>query len=199
MHQVLTRASYPSFSGTGVKTDFVEAPSQMFENWVWDKEMLKRLSGHYLRPTETLPEELIQKMLAAKNLNQGLHNLRQISFGFFDFDLHTHAHIDSTEAYSQRMANVLGIPIQSGTLPQASFGHLMGGYDAGYYGYLWAEVFAQDMFTRFEKEGLLNPKTGEDYRKWILEPGGEKQPSELLRGFLGREPNSDAFLKGLGF
>jgi Zn-dependent oligopeptidase len=75
----------------------------------------------------------------------------------------------------------------------------MGGYDAGYYGYLWAEVFAQDMFTRFEKEGLLNPKTGEDYRKWILEPGGEKQPSELLRGFLGREPNSDAFLKGLGF
>jgi len=199
MHQVLTRASYPSFSGTGVKTDFVEAPSQMFENWVWDKEMLKRLSGHYLRPTETLPEELIKKMLAAKNLNQGLHNLRQISFGFFDFDLHTQAQIDSTEAYSQRMANVLGIPIQSGTLPQASFGHLMGGYDAGYYGYLWAEVFAQDMFTRFEKEGLLNPKTGEDYRKWILEPGGEKQPSELLRGFLGREPNSDSFLKGLGF
>jgi len=199
MHQVLTRAIYPSFSGTGVKTDFVEAPSQMFENWVWDKEMLGRLSGHYQRPSEKLPNELIQKMLEAKNLNQGLHNLRQISFGFFDFDLHTQGKVDSTEVYSKRMAQTLGIPVLNGTLPQASFGHLMGGYDAGYYGYLWAEVFAQDMFTRFEKEGLLNPQTGEDYRKWILEPGGEKHPSELIRGFLGREPHSDAFLKGLGF
>ncbi|MFM8270482.1 MAG: M3 family metallopeptidase, partial [Pseudomonadota bacterium] len=198
MHQILTTASYPSFSGTGVKTDFVEAPSQMFENWVWDKEMLQKLSGHYQRPSEKLPSSLIEKMLAAKNLNQGLHNLRQLSFGFIDFDFHTHKKVDSTEVYSKRMNEILGIPILPNTLPQASFGHLMGGYDAGYYGYLWAEVFAQDMFTRFEKEGLLNPKTGEDYRKWILEPGGEKPPNDLIRGFLGREPSSDAFLKGLG-
>jgi Zn-dependent oligopeptidase len=86
-----------------------------------------------------------------------------------------------------------------GTMPQASFGHLMGGYDAGYYGYLWSEVFAQDMFTRFEKEGLLNPQTGKAYREWILEPGGEKPPMDLIKGFLNREPNSEAFLKGLGF
>ena len=96
------------------------------------------------------------------------------------------------------MREVLEIPVLEGTMPQASFGHLMGGYDAGYYGYLWAEVFAQDMFTRFEKEGLLNSETGIDYRKWILEPGGEQPPLTLISGFLKRKPNSDAFLKSLG-
>jgi Zn-dependent oligopeptidase len=96
------------------------------------------------------------------------------------------------------MKDILGIPILDGTMPQASFGHLMGGYDAGYYSYLWAEVFAQDMFSRFESEGLLNPQTGKEYRKWILEPGGEKAPLELVQGFLKREPNSEAFLKSLG-
>lgn len=199
MHQVLTQAHYPSFSGTGVKTDFVEAPSQMLENWVWDKEMLKMMSSHYLRRGEPLPDGLIDKMLASKNLNQGLHYLRQLSFAMIDLDLHTRAQSDSTEVYKNRINQLLGIPVLEGTLPQASFGHLMGGYDAGYYGYLWSEVFAQDMFTRFEKEGLLNPHTGKEYREWILEPGGEKPPLDLIKGFLQREPNSDAFLKSLGF
>jgi len=137
-------------------------------------------------------------MIAAKNLNQALHYLRQISFGLTDLELHTQSGSDSTEVYSRWQREVLGIPILEGTMPQASFGHLMGGYDAGYYGYLWAEVFAQDMFTRFETEGLLNSQVGSDYRKWILEPGGEKPPLELIKGFLGREPNSEAFLKSLG-
>jgi len=199
MHQVLTRAHYPSFSGTGVKTDFVEAPSQMLENWVWDREMLKLMSSHYIRRSEPLPDSLIDKMLASKNLNQGLHYLRQVSFAMIDLDLHTQAKSDSTEVYRNRINSLLGIPVMEGTMPQASFGHLMGGYDAGYYGYLWSEVFAQDMFTRFEKEGLLNPQTGKAYLEWILEPGGEKPPMDLIKGFLNREPNSEAFLKGLGF
>ena len=198
MHQVLTQATYPSFSGTGVKTDFVEAPSQMLENWVWNKEILKKISGHYLRPEESLPDSLIDKMLAAKDLNQGLHYLRQLAFGLIDLDIHTASQVDSTKIYSNRMQEILGIPILEGTQPQASFGHLMGGYDAGYYSYLWAEVFAQDMFSRFEREGLLNPQTGKEYREWILEPGGEKPPLDLVKGFLKREPNSHAFLKGLG-
>lgn len=198
MHQVLTTARFPSFSGTGVKTDFVEAPSQMLENWVWDKAVLKKLSSHFQRPQECLPDSLIDKMLAAKNLNSGLHYLRQITFGLIDLELHTDGSRDSSIVYEDLMQNVLGIPVQEKTLPQASFGHLMGGYDAGYYGYLWAEVFAQDMFSRFETEGLLNSKTGEEYRKWILEPGGEQHPSDLIRGFLKREPNSEAFLRGIG-
>jgi len=195
MHQVLTRARFPSFSGTGVKTDFVEAPSQMFENWAWEPSVLEKISGHYLRPEEKLPQSLIERMLAAKNFNQALHYLRQIAFGLTDLELHSQASGDSTEIYSRWQREVLGIPVMEGTLPQASFGHLMGGYDAGYYGYLWAEVFAQDMFTRFEKEGILNSKTGNDYKKWILEPGGEKAPMDLIRGFLQREPSSEAFLK----
>lgn len=197
MHQILTRAKWPSYSGTGVKTDFVEAPSQMFENWVWQKDILKKLSSHYLRPNESLPDGLIEKMIASKNFNSGLHYLRQLTFGFFDLDLHTHEKVDSSESYENRMKEVFGIPILEGTFPQSSFGHLMGGYDAGYYGYLWAEVFAQDLFTRFEKEGLLNPQTGKSYREWILEPGGEKPPLELMKGFLGREPNAEAFTKSL--
>ena len=198
MHQVLTQAAYPSFSGTGVKMDFVEAPSQMLENWTWKKDILKKISSHFEKPGETLPDALIDKMIASKNLNSGLHYLRQLAFATIDLELHSGKPCDSTELYARRMKEILGIPIQEGSMPQASFGHLMGGYDSGYYSYLWSEVFAKDMFTRFEKEGLLNPTTGADYVKWILEPGGEKPPMDLISGFLGRKPNSDAFLKSLG-
>ncbi|NBX93542.1 MAG: hypothetical protein EBQ85_09970 [Proteobacteria bacterium] len=198
MHQVLTKAHFPSFSGTSVKTDFVEAPSQMLENWVWDKKILSKISGHYARANEPIPSEMVDKMLAAKTLNQGLHYLRQVAFASIDLELHSQPQSDSSSVYNKWIQTLLGIPVLEGTCPQASFGHLMGGYDAGYYGYLWSEVFAQDMFTRFEKEGLLNPQTGREYREWILEPGGEKPPMDLIRGFLKREPNSDAFLKSLG-
>jgi Zn-dependent oligopeptidase len=96
------------------------------------------------------------------------------------------------------MRDIMMVPVQQGTYPQASFGHLMGGYDAGYYGYLWSEVYAADMFQRFAKEGLLNPVTGADYLRWILQPGGTQDPFVLITGFLGRAPTQDAFLKGLG-
>lgn len=198
MHQTLTGAKYATFSGTSVKTDFVEAPSQMLENWVWNKEMLQKLSGHYSDPTKKLPEDLVDKMIQAKLLNVGLQTLRQLSFAMIDLEYHSSEKIDSTQIYSQRMKDTMMIPIQDGTQPQASFGHLMGGYDAGYYGYMWSKVFAQDMFTRFESEGLLNSKTGSDYVAWILRPGGEKEPSELITGFLKREPSNEAFLKSIG-
>lgn len=198
MHQVLTKARYATFSGTSVKTDYVEAPSQMLENWVWEEASLKRLSGHYLDTTKPLPKEQIDRLIAAKLVNSGLRYLRQLAFAKLDIDYHTSPSVDSTAIYAKHMKDVMLIPIQEGTQPQASFGHLMGGYDSGYYGYLWSEVYAQDMFTRFETEGLFNPKTGGDYRKWILERGGEQHPFELIKGFLGREPNEDAFLKSLG-
>ena len=198
MHQILTQAKYLTFAGTSVKTDFVEAPSQMLENWVWKKEALEKLSGHYKNPKQKLPEDLIQKLLSIKELNQGIHYLRQLSFATLDLDYHTVQNVDTTAIYARVMKDILLIPIQDRTLPQASFGHLMGGYDAGYYSYLWSEVYAQDMFTRFEKEGLFNPSTGQEYRKWILESGGEKEPQDLIQGFLGREPNNQAFLKSLG-
>ncbi len=198
MHQTLTKARFASFAGTSVKTDFVEAPSQMLENWVWEKEALQKLSGHYEDASKKLPDDLIEKMLKAKLLGVGLNYLRQIAFATLDLEFHLNDVVNTTEVYARAMSEILLIPIQEGTMPQASFGHLMGGYDSGYYGYLWAEVYAQDMYTRFEKEGLLNNKTGMDYAKWILEPGGSQDPYELIKGFLGREPNSDAFLKSIG-
>jgi len=197
MHQVLTRAKYPRFSGTAVARDFVEAPSQMFENWVWKEGILERVSGHYKDRSKKLPKELIAKMIAAKNVDAGLKYLRQNFFGTYDMTLHTQAVEDTTELYAKLQKDVSLVEMTPGTLPEASFTHLMG-YDAGYYGYLWAEVFAQDMFSRFQNEGLTNEKVGRDLRKWILEAGGSREESESLKGFLGREPDEDAFMADIG-
>lgn len=198
MHQVLTTASYASFSGTSVKRDFVEAPSQMLENWVWETAPLAKLSGHYLDNSQSLPPDQIKKLVDAKLLNVGVKYSRQLLFATLDQRYHTDPSVDSTEVYAQLSRDIMQIPIPAKTIPQASFGHLMGGYDSGYYGYLWSEVYAQDMYTRFEKEGLLSPKAGADYLKWILQPGGELEPMELITSFLGRAPNEDAFFKSLG-
>lgn len=198
MHQTLTLAPYGSLSGSSVAQDFVEAPSQMLENWAWNAEILKSLSAHY-RTGAPLPPELIQKMLAAKDFNQGFAYIRQLLFGLFDMRIHsTREAVDVTKVYNEMHLELFGYPVVEGTHFPAGFGHLMGGYDAGYYGYLWSEVYAQDLFSRFEREGLLNPKTGADYRQAILESGNMREAIELLRQFLGREPNSQAFYRKLG-
>jgi thimet oligopeptidase len=198
MHQTLTRAKYQRMSGTAVARDFVEAPSQMFENWVWDPALLGRISGHYQDRSRKLPREMATKMLAARNADSGLIYLRQNFFATYDMSLHTAPEVpDTTALYARLMKAVSLIPMSAGVMPECSFTHLMG-YDAGYYGYLWSEVYAQDGFSRFEKEGLLNEKTGRDYRREVLEKGGSRDESVSLRTFLGREPSDAAFLKGIG-
>jgi thimet oligopeptidase len=121
-----------------------------------------------------------------------------LSFALLDMTYHTQPKVNTTEVYKKLAKTVMLVPIPDGTIPEASFSHLMGGYDAGYYGYLWSEVFAADMFTRFEKAGLFDKKVGAEYRKWILEPGGTVNPKDLISNFLGRKPNMDAFFKDLG-
>ncbi|MBI5238921.1 MAG: Zn-dependent oligopeptidase [Elusimicrobia bacterium] len=198
MHQTLTRAKYQRMSGTAVARDFVESPSQMFENWVWEPALLDRISGHYLDRSQKLPKDLAAKMLAAKNADSGLIYLRQNFFAAYDMSLHTAAELpDTTALYAKLMKEVSLIPMTEGTMPEASFTHLMG-YDAGYYGYLWSEVYAQDGFSRFEREGLLNEKTGRDYRREVLERGGSRDEDVSLRAFLGREPSDEAFLRNIG-
>ncbi|MBI2070154.1 MAG: Zn-dependent oligopeptidase [Elusimicrobia bacterium] len=198
MHQVLTKAKYGRFSGTSVARDFVEAPSQMLENWVWGKEVLKSLSGHYKDKNQKLPDELLGRMIAAKNMDSGLRYLRQAFFATVDLEYHTRPKADSTALYADLMEKVSLIPMNPATNPQASFGHLMGGYDAAYYGYLWSEVYSADMFSRFEKEGVMNTDLGRLYRELILEPGRSHDEAEQLTKFLGREPNEEAFLKSIG-
>ncbi|MEQ1917701.1 MAG: M3 family metallopeptidase [Elusimicrobiota bacterium] len=197
MHQTLTKARFGRFSGSATARDFVEAPSQMLENWVWDGEVLQALSGHYLDHSKKLPNELLGKMLAAKNVNSGLVNLRQLLFGSVDQLYHGTPPSDTTAAYARLAADISMIPTTPGTHPEASFGHLMG-YDSGYYGYMWSKVYAEDMFSRFKADGVLNPVLGRRYRTEILERGSSRDEMESLKAFLGREPNEDAFLESIG-
>lgn len=199
MHQTLTTARYGSFSGTSVARDFVEAPSQMLENWVYEKEVLDRMSGHYLDPAKKLPAETIEKLKAARSFDAGYRYTRQIFLASFDQAIHTAGSDVDPEAVDQRLyAEILGLtPAAEANFP-ATFGHLMGGYDAGYYGYLWSEVFADDLFTVFKKNGVLDPKTGRRYRQIVLEPGKMRDADELLEEFLGRAPNNRAFLEKIG-
>src|SRR3989338_377883 len=188
---LLTKARYSS--NTSVPRDFVEAPSQMLENFVWEREVLDQISGHWKDPSKKIPENLYQKMLKARGFNKGLHYLGQASYAMGDMLLHMAVPVNTTILFNQIMEIVGLIPVQPGAHPEAGFGHIMGGYQSGYYGYLWSEVFADDIFTRFKKEGVLNPAVGMDYRKEIIEPGGARPAEESLRKFLGREPNSKAF------
>lgn len=199
MHQTLTRAPYASFSGTSVARDFVEAPSQMFENWIWNENMLSLISGHYQDETKKLPTELLQKLLNLSKVNQAIFYTRQIYLALLDLTLHTSGDdVDPVMVDHKLRLEIMGRPYPIYTHWVAGFGHLMGGYDSGYYGYLWSEVYAEDMFTKFLEAGLLNEDIGMKYRKTILEQGSSKNESELLKDFLGREPNADAFYKKLG-
>ena len=196
LHQVLTETERLEFSGTRTETDFVEAPSQMLEHWVWDADILSSFSRH-VDTGEPLPKDLLDSMLAAKNLDSGLFVMRQLYFAELDMSYHGPGAKKDTTAIAAELHPISGFSAPTGTHWQSGFGHLFG-YDAGYYGYKWSEVFADDMFTRFENGRLLDPELGLEYRKAVLARGGSVDGDVLVRSFLGREPNADAFLRNIG-
>ncbi|MFW9960540.1 MAG: M3 family metallopeptidase [Candidatus Thorarchaeota archaeon] len=198
MHVISNNASYASFSLDGVLPDFIETPSMMFQNWVWKEEVLALLSGHYQEPYRKLPSELLKKLIDGKLLDIGLLQLRQVFFSLIDMIYHIEVPEDTTSEWFKNFQDISLFSHPTNTRPEASFGHLMGGYEAGYYGYLWSKVYAEDVFTKFEENGFMDEKTGYEYRVKILAPGGSRDPDELVRDFLGRESNSDAFMKSLG-
>ena len=198
LHNALTKAKYSAFSGTSVSWDFVEAPSQMLERWAWDPQVLKKISKHY-KTGEALPDDLIKRMIAAKNFGAGGMYLRQDFFAQYDMSLHmADTTPDTTKLYFELTKKIRGLPLTKGTIPQASFGHIMGGYDAGYYGYLWSEVIAEDFFGEFKKNGIFNPETGLKFRREILEKGGTLDEEKMVENFLGRPADNKPFLKSIG-
>ncbi len=196
LHQNLGRTEIGRFSGTNTERDFVEAPSQIMENWIWDANVLRRFARHH-ETGEPIPDELVDQLVAARDLNKGRFYLGQMTYGWWDQQIHAGPDRDLDEILVEGYQISL-LPHQPGTFALSSFGHLMGGYDAAYYGYMWSQVFGDDMFSRFEAEGVTNPEVGRAYRRKVIGRGGAWDAEEMLVDFLGREPSNEAFLKKLG-
>jgi len=203
IHHMLTQVDVGAVSGiNGVPWDAVELPSQFLENWCWEEEALAFISGHY-QTGEPLPKEMLDKMLAAKNFQSAMFILRQLEFGLFDFTLHTEFDPDIgprvLETLADVKAKVAVLPSLEWNRFSHSFSHIFaGGYSAGYYSYLWAEVLSSDAFSSFEEEGIFNRATGQRFLNNILEMGGSEEPMELFKRFRGREPQIDALLRHSG-
>ncbi|MBK8913214.1 MAG: Zn-dependent oligopeptidase [Phycisphaerales bacterium] len=198
LHTILSDCRYNAVSGTNVARDFVEAPSQMFENWVWNVDVLNTFAAHY-RTGEKFPAALLKGMLKAKNVASGLEAERQIFYAMTDLEFHSAPDgVVNTNAVQERLFGETELyePVAE-TWYHASFGHLVG-YQAGYYGYMWSQVYGQDMFSRFRELGINSPDAGRYYRQKILSRGGSVDELEMVREYLGREPKMDAFLAHLG-
>jgi Zn-dependent oligopeptidase len=174
----------------------------MLENWVWQKSVLERLAKHH-ETRNQLPDEMLQSMIRAKYVNVAFGSLRQIYLSRLDLQIHgpePPKSADELQALVDKLRPSISL-VQNppGSNMLRTFGHLMNQYSASYYGYMWAEVLSADMFaTRFEKEGIMNPKCGMDYRKMVLAPGGTHNITDHLTNFLGRAPSNEAFLKSRG-
>ena len=203
LHHMLTRQSVAAVSGiNGVAWDAVELPSQFLENWCWQKEALAFISGHY-KSGEPLPEDLLNKMLAAKNFQSAMAMVRQLEFSLFDFRLHTEWK-QSGELSVQGLKDEVHKQVAVVATPpwnrfQNSFSHIFGGgYAAGYYSYKWAEVLSADAFSRFEEEVIFNCETGTAFLENVLEMGGARDAMDSFVAFRGREPNIEPLLRHCG-
>lgn len=203
IHHMLTQIDVASVSGiNGVPWDAVELPSQFLENWCYEEEALAFISGHY-ETGEPLPKAMLDKMLAAQNFQSAMFILRQLEFGLFDFTLHSNF---DPEVGAQVLATLADVKAKVAVLPglewsrfSHAFSHIFaGGYSAGYYSYLWAEVLSADAFSLFEEKGIFNKETGQSFLNNILEMGGSEEPMTLFKRFRGREPQIDAMLRHRG-
>jgi thimet oligopeptidase len=202
MHSILTRAKFGRFAGTAVPGDFVEAPSQMLENWAWDKTVLDSFAADYRDPSKKIPAEILGKLREAELATEGNFYRRQLSFGLADLALHTQIHAGNeqeTVPLSNKVAGDAFYPEAPDTAFVAYFGHLMG-YDAGYYGYAWADAIAADMATVFQNapDGFLDRDAGRRLRQEIYEQGGARDVQISIEKFLGRPQSIKPFLKKLG-
>lgn len=196
LHLALSKANLASFSGTKVAHDFVEVPSQLFEEWAWEREVLNRFARHY-ETGELIPDDLYQAMQNARRFGQGIGTDRQIFLASLDQAYHTRTKVDTTEILLELSPMYRPFEPIPDTYFQSHFGHLVG-YDAAYYGYQWALSITKDIFTRFQSSGIMNHDTAQAYLKTILERGGSEYEEKMIQDFLGRPFSPDAYLKFLG-
>ncbi len=193
-----------SLAGANVAWDFVELPSQIMENWCWEREALDLFARHY-KTGEQIPQDLFEKMRKARNFRAANTQMRQLGFGFVDLALHREWVPQSNGDVLAYARNILQ-PFSPARLPEhygmiASFTHLFAspvGYGAGYYSYKWAEVLDADAFTMFQTRGIFSRDVGSRFRENILARGNSADPAELYRTFMGRDPDPNALLERSG-
>ena len=202
LHGMLANTTYPSLSGTGVSWDFVELPSQVMENWCYEKEALELFAKHY-ETGETIPMELIDKIKASATFMEGMQTLRQLSFGLLDMAWHgggsqqTNKSVKEIEQAAFEGTNFY--PDVPENCMSTSFSHIFqGGYSSGYYSYKWAEVLDADAFAYFLEKGIFNSEVATKFKEHVLSKGGTEHPMTLYKRFRGKEPNPNALLKRAG-
>ena len=201
LHGMLANTRYKGLSGTNVSWDFVELPSQILENWCYEKQTLELFATHY-KTGEVIPMQLIEKIKASATFHQGMQTLRQLSFGMLDMAWHSGdpSKISSVKDFENKaFADTSLYPQTSNTCMSTAFSHIFqGGYSAGYYSYKWAEVLDADAFSYFKKEGIFNKKVALKFKNNVLSKGGTQDPMELYIKFRGQQPNPDALLERAG-
>ncbi|UKM65156.1 M3 family metallopeptidase [Flavobacteriaceae bacterium GSB9] len=202
LHGMLANTTYPSLSGTSVYWDFVELPSQVMENWCYEKEALELFATHY-ETGEVIPMELIEKIKASATFNEGMQTLRQLSFGLLDMSWHaieSPEKIDNVKAHeTEAFKGTQLYPDVESNCMSTSFAHIFqGGYSSGYYSYKWAEVLDADAFEYFKEEGIFSKTVAQKFKDNVLSQGGTDNPMELYKRFRGKEPQPDALLRRAG-
>ena len=203
LHHLLTRVEEASVSGiNGVSWDAVELPSQLMENWCWEREGLDLLASHH-QTGETLPAELLDRLRAARTFQTGMQTVRQLEFALFDFRIHLEYDPRAEPSIYRTLEEVRRGFAVVPAAPYDRFAHAFthifgGGYAAGYYSYKWAEALSADAYSLFQETGILNRSTGDAFKRTILEQGGSRAAMELFKEFRGREPDIDALLRRSG-
>jgi len=200
-HGFLSNVIYPSQAGTSVPRDFVELPSQVLENWMYEQEVLEKFAKHY-KTEEVIPQELIKKIQAAEKFNQGFATTEYMAAALLDMAWHTQisSEVQDTNKFESKTLSDLGLIDQIAPRYRSTyFSHIFsGGYSAGYYGYIWAEILSADAFAAFKEKGIFDQETAEAFRKHVLSKGRTDEPMNLYRLFRGQEPDANHLLKSRG-